>query len=212
MHLRLQILALLLTLGCALSSRAQLTATEAFTSAPRKVLPLLSENARLDMVDYFNSNFPNTTANNYGGRSRITSLDPQQLTAQLTDASQCQIAILPDGKQGLIAWISTVATPAPDSQMKVYSSDWNRDLTASTFTKPTLADWLTPEGKKHSDEVEMSVPFLLISYTYNPADRTLTLTNNAKEFLGEDAYEGVSAYIYPQITYRFDGKRFNRVK
>ena len=34
----------------------------------------------------------------------------------------------------------------------------------------------------------------------------------AEEFLGEDAYEGVSAYIYPQITYRFDGKRFNRVK
>ena len=30
-----------------------LTASEAFTSAPRSVFPLLDNNTRLDMVDYF---------------------------------------------------------------------------------------------------------------------------------------------------------------
>lgn len=212
MNLRTTFLALAITAGSLSGLMAEITATEAFTSAPRKVIPLLDENAKLDMVDYFNSNLANTTSNTYGGKSRITSLDASQLTAQLTEASQCQIAVLPDGKDGLIALITTVASPTPDSRMSIYTPDWSRDITASTFTKPTLADWLTPEGKKHAQEVEMTVPFLLISYSYDPSDRTLRLTNNAKQFLGSDIYDTVSSYILPELSYRFDGKRFTRVK
>ena len=198
--------ALLLPLTAA--AQGGLTASEAFSKAPRKVIPLLDENARLDMIDYFNSNMNNPTNNSYGGKSRILSMTPQDLTAQLTDASRCQLSVLPASGSPLIALITTVATPTPDSRMSVYTSD----VTASVFTKPTLADWLTDEGKKHSDEVEMTVPFLLISYTYDPATSTLTLTNNSAQFLGADVYEPVSGYVLPKIEYRFNGKRFSRLK
>ena len=132
-------------------------------------------------------------------KERILSMTPQDLTVQLTDASRCQLSVLPASGSPLIALITTVATPTPDSRMSVYTSDWSRDVTPSVFTKPTLADWLTEEGKKHSDEVEMTVPFLLISYTYDPATSTLTLTNNSAQFLGADVYESVSGYVLPKI-------------
>ena len=202
----------LLLLPLTAAAQGGLTASEAFSKAPRKVIPLLDENARLDMIDYFNSNMNNPTDNSYGGKSRILSMTPQDLTAQLTDASLCQLSVLPASGSPLIALITTVATPTPDSRMSVYTSDWSRDVTASVFTKPTLADWLTDEGKKHSDEVEMTVPFLLISYTYDPATSTLTLTNNSAQFLGADVYEPVSGYVLPKIEYRFNGKRFSRLK
>lgn len=203
---------LLFSLALSFPAGARITASEAFSKAPRKVIPMLDENARLDMIDYFNSNMSNTTGNTYGGKSRILSLSPMQLTARMTDASTCQLAVLPAGNSELIALITTVATPTLDSRMSVYSSDWSRDVTAETFTKPTLADWLTHEGKKNSDQVEMTVPFLLISYSYDPETSVLTLTNNSAQFLGEDVYDMVKPYVLPKLEYKFNGKRFVRVK
>ena len=78
----------LLLLPLTAAAQGGLTASEAFSKAPRKVIPLLDENARLDMIDYFNSNMNNPTDNSYGGKSRILSMTPQDLTAQLTDASR----------------------------------------------------------------------------------------------------------------------------
>ena len=75
-----------------------------------------------------------------------------------------------------------------------------------------LKDWLTPEGRKNIDEVESLVPFLLISYEYNPDNRTLTLTNNTAQFLSDDIYTIVSPFLLPAITYRWDGKKFVQQK
>ncbi|MCM1348228.1 MAG: DUF3256 family protein [Firmicutes bacterium] len=202
----------LLTALAALGASAQKTATEAFSTAPRKVMPMLDESTRLDMIDYYNANMDTPSENAYGGKSRITSMSPEQLTVQMTDATRVQIIVLPDGKQGLIGVITTVASPTPDSRLSVYSGDWSRDLTASTFTKPVLTDWLTDAGRKNMSEVELTVPFLLISYTYDPQTKTLTLTNNAREFLGDDVYADISSYLLGKINYRFNGKRFEKVK
>ncbi len=121
----------------------------------------------------------------------------------MTDASTWDFIILP-GKTPMIAVITTVATPAPDSRMTVYSSDWNRDLTAQVFKKPTLDMWLTPEGKKNRAEVDMNVPFMLVSYNYDPASQTLTLNNNVKQFVGDDVYSMVENYLLPKLTFRYN--------
>lgn len=212
MNVKSLFLALALSIGATLGIEAQITATEAFTSAPRKVMPMLDQTTRLDMVDYFNNGMSTSSTNLLNGRSRITALSDNQLTVELSDASTCDMIVLQGEGNQFIAVITTVATPAPDSRMSVYSSDWKRDITASVFTKPTLTDWLTPEGKKNRAEVESLVPFLLISYTYNPETATLTLTNNVKEFLGNELYDTIATYIRPSLTYQFNGKRFNLVK
>ena len=54
------------------------------------------------------------------------------------------------------------------------------------------------------------VPFLLISYSYNPATLTLTLTNNTRSFLSEDVYSIVEPYLKTEILYKWNGKKFAR--
>ena len=49
------VIALITACVLPLKSHARLTAAEAFASAPQSVFPLLDKNARLDMIDYFNS-------------------------------------------------------------------------------------------------------------------------------------------------------------
>ena len=63
-------------LAGALTSMAELTAADAFTSAPQNVFPLLDRNTRLDMVDYVKSGLSTPSQNSLQGRSAFTELTP----------------------------------------------------------------------------------------------------------------------------------------
>ena len=189
--------------------RAQLTAASAFTDAPQAVFPLLDRNTRLDMIDYFNNGMSTQSANLLNGKSRVTSISPMKVELEMTDASTYEIALLPAKSDTLVAVISTVATPAPDSRLTVYSRDFATHVKAA-FVRPEVKDWLTPEGKKNSAQVDMLVPFMLVSYSYDPDSRTLTLTNNTGSFMSADLYEIVKPYLLSSLTYQWDGSKFSR--
>ncbi|MDE6265407.1 MAG: DUF3256 family protein, partial [Paramuribaculum sp.] len=104
--------------------------------------------------------------------------------------------------------ITTVATPAPDSQMTLFSKDWSANLTSSLYSKPGMEDWLTEEGKANPEEVEGIVPFLLVSYTYNPDTKQLTLTNNTGKFVSPELFEMVEPSLKKTMVFGWNGKKF----
>lgn len=188
---------------------AQLTASRAFAEAPQSVFPLLDHNTRLDMIDYFNSGMTTASKNNMDGKSRITALTPNKVEISMTDASSYELALLPTANgDSVIALITTVATPAPDSQMAIFSKDWSKNITNGIFTKPVLADWLTDEGKDDIGEVEGIVPFMLVSYSYNPDSQQLEVTNNTAKFMSPELYELVAPSLKKSMVFRWNGKKF----
>lgn len=188
---------------------AQLSASAAFANAPQNIFPLLDYNTKLDMIDYFNSGMATPSKNAMDGKSRITALSPHKLVVSMTDASTYELAVVPtaDGDT-LIAVITTVATPAPDSQLTMFTKDWSSNVTGSVFSKPALIDWLTDDSKDNIGEVEGIVPFMLIGYSYDPAAKTLTMTNNTGKFVSPELYEMVSPSLKSSITYKWNGKKF----
>lgn len=193
------------------SISAQITASQAFVDAPQEIFPLLDKNTRLDMVDYFNNGMATQSSNKINGRSRITALTPQSLSVEMSAASDYQLALLPLGNDTLKAVITTVKTPAPDSRVDFFDSNWDRKPDGAYFVKPKMDDWLTDAGRKNAADVSAFVPFLLISYIYDPATGLLTLTNNTKDFLSADIYEIVGPYLEPYLTYKWNGKKFVKV-
>lgn len=193
----------------AMAAMAQLTARTAFAEAPSSVFPLLDKLTRLDMIDYFEAGSKVESVNALEGASAVTSLSDESLTVHLTDASDVQLFVVPTAKSDtVVGVITTVATPGHDSSLALYSGRWKR--LDGLFTAPKLADWLT--DPRRSAEVEIVVPFILTSYVYNPADKTLTLTNNLKGFLSDDIYSMVDGLVRPSLVYRWDGNRFVRQK
>ena len=189
-------------LAVAMAAMAQLT-------APSSVFPLLDKLTRLDMIDYFEAGSKVESVNALEGASAVTSLSDESLTVHLTDASDVQLFVVPTAKSDtVIGVITTVATPGHDSSLALYSGRWKR--LDGLFTAPKLADWLT--DPRRSAEVEIVVPFILTSYVYNPADKTLTLTNNLKGFLSDDIYSMVDGLVRPSLIHRWDGNRFVRQK
>ena len=184
---------------------------DAFANAPKSVFPLLDSNTRLDMIDYFRNGLATPSQNALEGKSQITELTPEYMNVKMTDSSTAQLILLKDGRQYVVALINTVAAPGLDSNMKFYlyeDETWSQLDSKYKFSKPGWKEWLTPEGKAHQDEVEMQVPFMLVSYKYDPASKNLVLTNNLSKFLDKELYESISSYLMPQLVYAWNVTKF----
>lgn len=199
-------------MGAALTGMAQTSAADLFTSAPQNVFPLLDQNTRLDMVDYYKNGMSTPSQNSLDGRSLITEMTPASLTVKMTDSSAMQIMELKGSKGTVVALISTVATPGLDSNIKFFDSDWKPLSTESYFVKPGWKEWLTDSGRQNQDEVTMQVPFMLASYRIDPESGTLTLTNNLSHFLDKALYDDLSSYLRPQLVYLWNGKNYTLQK
>lgn len=197
-----------LGLSCVAGASAQLTAADAFTSAPASVFPLLDRNTRLDMVDYVKSGLSTPSANALKGSSTITAMSPGALSVRMTDSSTAQVIVLPAGSDSVIAVISTVAAPGLDSSISFYTTGWKPADGKKYFSKPDWKDW-TVAGADVS-EVTMQTPFMLASYVYDPDTGKLTLTNNLSRFLDKDVYDDISDSLHPELTYTWNGKKFTR--
>lgn len=195
-----------------MSANARGTIEAAFKTAPAEVFPLIDKSARLDMIDYYGSTNNIGAENALSGRSRITEIVPGSMRIAMTSASRYQLVDLPVAADTLIAVISTILTPAPDSKMAIYGSDWTPMPTEKIFKVPELKDWMTSQGKKNKDEVEILVPFMLIGYDFNPETKTLTLINNMSSFLSKEVYEKVQSCFCDKLEYRWNGKKFMLVK
>ena len=205
-----QFLITIALVATALSSWA-ITATEAFTTAPNTVFPLLEKNTRLDMVDYFNSGLASASSNKLDGKTSITLLSDSDIHFTMSSSSAYQIAILPSKDGDIIALIETVATPAPDSNISFYTAEWS-SIDKPLFNEPGVSDWLTADGRDNSSMVESLVPFMLVSYNYDPATKSLILRNNVKQFLGEEMYSMIDGYLCDTLVYTWNGKRFELKK
>ena len=209
-RLKRALLAISFLVTVALGSMAQLTASSAFTAAPRSVFPMLDNNTRLDMVDYFNSGMSTPSNNLLDGQSKVTAITPTVLTAKIAETSEATVVVLnPDSSSPVIMLIQTVATPGLDSKISFYTQDWTPLNPASKyFVAPELTDWIAPSAKGSEGMVMAASPFMLASASVDDAGTTLTLTNNLSSFLDPEVYSSISSSLLPTLTYPWDGKKF----
>ena len=185
--------------------------TSLFLSAPDELMPALPYATRLDMLDYFNYGSNRAIQNIFGGESRILSINESDMTVQAPDVHTYQIILLKKGKENIIAVITTLLTPTADSHIDFYDMQWQK-TDNKLFEAPTLKNWLTSEGQKHLADIENALPFTLVSYSYDPQNSILTLTNNSCQTLSAEDNEKLSQYFIPSISYKWNGKKMNKLK
>jgi hypothetical protein len=185
---------------------AQTTAGDMFVNAPNSIMPLLQRNTRLDMIDYFKSSLPNTSANIMQGRAKITALSSSNVEFDMSDASSYQLSLLPAGKDTIAVLIETLRTPIPDSHIRFFSRRWEK-MNRTCMDEPKLKDWLTIAGKTHQDSLERVLPFILVAYHYDATTQILTLTQQMASYFRSEEYSGIANMLKPRLMYRWNGKR-----
>lgn len=133
---------------------AQQKMRDVFLRMPDKLLPYLTENNRLDFIDFMDSGMKAVVNNELGGKSEMVSLSEEALTLQLSPAMRMEMRLFPvneavDSCMQVVCVITTYGTDAPESRVEVYSSAWNPvDVSKhlSLPSEPYIADFMEVPG------------------------------------------------------------------
>ncbi|MDO4319071.1 MAG: DUF3256 family protein [Bacteroidales bacterium] len=201
---------LLLAVAATCMTATARTAGEIFASAPDRVIKMLPQSTRLDMLDYYHYGSDKASMNAFGGDARVLSESTSDLHWQTSDRANMQLAVLTAGKDTVVAVVETLLTPVPDSRIEFYDSDWH--AVKAPVKMPVRADWLTDEGRRHADELEVVLPFDFVEARFDLDEGRLILTNNARSYLTADEYERIEPWIRPQLVYSISGTGIKAVK
>ena len=121
-------LAGILICGIPVGASAQMT--DYFREIPESLLPTLSVNNRLDMLDFMASNMKAEVTNRLGGKSEMTLLTDSTLTIRMSDALQVDMLLLKTMESGadreVICLIETFGSDSlsRESTVRFFTDSW----------------------------------------------------------------------------------------
>ena len=103
--------------------------SDLFISMPDSLLPLLSQNNRLDMLDFMEAGMEAEVTNLLNGRSVMTLLTADSLSVQLTEASRLDLKLVQPAAHGVGPIVRVIYTYGNDTELadrrvKDYTRDW----------------------------------------------------------------------------------------
>ncbi len=122
-----------------LSSSAQkVNMCDVFRQMPDSIVPYLSENNRLDFIDFMDSKMDAVVTNLLGGKSRMKKLTEKYASLSLSDALSMEMRLLPldkpiDNSNQLICLVQTFGKDFRESEVQFYSTKWRKLPTSSYF-------------------------------------------------------------------------------
>lgn len=211
MTIKAKLISTIALVFCATSLNAQEAVKGAFVNAPFDIVPTLSKDMRLDMIDYFEHGSDRPSKSYFGEDVRVTALDENTLTAQISPSVALTFGLLADKADSLYVVIETVETPAKDSRVSVYSTRWQK---LYSFDAGSIADWLNEAGKKQKmlPDVENTLNFITAEATFNPSDKTVTFSNTSSDRIIGNEYATVAPYVMAQRSFSLSSKGAKQLK
>ncbi|MBE6260765.1 MAG: DUF3256 family protein [Prevotella sp.] len=132
---------LLFGLFAAIPLPAQSTIRDVLRTMPDTLVPYLSENNRLDMIDFMASQMDAVVTNALGGKSQMLALTDYYTSVQLSDAALLEMRLLDvsapvDGASQIVCFVCTYGTDICQSTVRFYSLSWRQLPTADYFVQP----------------------------------------------------------------------------
>lgn len=120
---------------CALAvgqvSAQNLKMRDVFKQIPDSLVPYLSQNNRLDFIDFLDSNMKAEVRNKLGGMSEMTALTDDSLSIRMSNALQVDMLLLKldqpvDSIQQVVVFSQAFLTDSVyrDSKVLLYTPDW----------------------------------------------------------------------------------------
>lgn len=176
-----------------------------FIEMPDTLQPLLTNNDRRDMIDFWDARMSTPVVNRLDGKSRITELTNDFLSVELSRSSSMQIKMLNNvAGDTLLCIVNTVAAEACDSRIHFYNTRWER-VDGPYFTMPSIADFFHP-----SDSVGKALEvsdIYLVKLSLKADNDSLKAEYTMPLYMSRSDSARVAPQLRP-LFYRWTGKRF----
>jgi hypothetical protein len=125
----------------ALGSSAQTPMSQVLKQMPDSIVPYLSENNKLDMIDFLDSKMKAEVHNLLDGKTELLTLTECSAVLQLNEASHLDIRLLDvaepvDSASQIVCLISTYGAGVRESRVAFYSVCWRKLPTTQYVTLP----------------------------------------------------------------------------
>ena len=179
---------------------------DVWVSMPDSIAPYLNQKLRLECADLYEMGAKAEVQNLLKGTSKIDTLSANYLQAQLSDACQLQLCILPRTEgDSLICMIKTFAGPEKESSVQMYSMQWKL-LQTMSFSFDTFVHKPDTMSVQRYEELLASVDHYFFEAKLDPQTQCLFVNiNTAWNFTDEDK---ALRTLFLQRKYKWDGKFF----
>lgn len=131
---------------------AQTTMREIIKQMPDTIVPYLTENNRLDFIDFIDSGMKAEVSNTLGGKSQMQKLTDLFASITLNEASTLQLRLLDttvpvDSATQIICLVQTYGTNLRESKMAFFSVKWRR-LPVSDYVSLPEGMWIATWNEK----------------------------------------------------------------
>ena len=136
--MRKYLVSCLLVFFVSVCSAQEQTLRDVFRQIPDSLMPSLSQNNRLDFIDFMDSNMKASVRNLLGGTSEMTALTDDSLSVRMSDALRIDMLLLTldepvDTIRQVVVFAESFLTDSvyQETELKFYTPDWQlitRDL------------------------------------------------------------------------------------
>ena len=123
-------------------SAQELKMRDVFRQMPDSLMPYLTQNNRLDFIDFIDSDMKAEVTNMMGGVSEMTALTDDSLSIRMSDALRVDMLLLDldvpvDTIRQVVVFVETFLTDSiyGESVSKTYSIDWQPVTKALSFNE-----------------------------------------------------------------------------
>ena len=123
-------------------SAQDLKMRDVFRQMPDSLMPYLTQNNRLDFIDFIDSDMKAEVTNMMGGVSEMTALTDDSLSIRMSDALRVDMLLLDldvpvDTTRQVVVFVETFLTDSiyGESVSKTYSVDWQSVTKALSFNE-----------------------------------------------------------------------------
>lgn len=175
-----------------------------FLSMPSSLMPMLGENSRMDLIDFYESKMRPTITNEWGEYSQILNLTPNYMLLQEDSKGVVQTAICaikPQKADTIICVVRTIKAPQADSEIAFYDTQWKKVDTDRYFSLPSVKD-LVKDPNDIPTVTCTEIEFLPQSTSNHKIKVTFDLTEGRTDAKPE---------LKPTIEYQWNGNKFVRL-
>lgn len=153
-----KILLLLVLYFVAGSAFAQLRMRDVFASLPDSVLPLMTQNNRLDCIDFIENAMEARVKNRFDEYVILDSLTRDYLLLRTSESSVVEMKLLAGEQDSLLCVNRTYCGPAMDSEVRVYDMSWRL---LRIVPRPVVEDFMKqsadiiPRTEETADTIRM---------------------------------------------------------
>lgn len=195
---------------CSHVSGQTVAVRDVFKLMPDSLLPCLTQNNKLDLLDFVDSKMDADVKNKLDEHTRLTRLTDTFMHIDVSEASTVELlllkptAMLPDTAEAVVCMAQTLGGDNGETVVSLYTSKWHLLATVKLNLPPlVLPDTLSEDDKA---ELKGLSDTMMAMATLSDADETLTVTPTLPLLSAEDKAK-LKPYL-STVTMKWNGITF----